>query len=324
MIRIISLLFSVLLFIVTCITNVIHVVYAQSEPYYVKHPCRRIVSSIIIDNEKNETIYMKYFTSKDNILIGYKSINGGEAWNKMSDETGRVAALIKNPNNAPIIYDIVDNNLKKSTNNGKDWVVINVIWDKSIAFAAYQKNPKIIYAYGVNEIKDYYWGKYERGGIYKSANEGADWDLLLPADEINNLAIDPNNPDIIYAGTRYRGVYRTTNGGEQWNTVKNGLPANEPINVLVIDPVRSNIIYIGTRSGVFRSNDHGLNWHSVSDGLPNYINNGLPRYSDVLTLTINAQNPAIIYAGTNYDGVFKSTNGGELWKPINEGIPCSD
>lgn len=324
MTRVVFLLFSIIFFVGINIVNVIFIGYAQVELSVAPHPCRRMINSIIIDKERGETVYIKNFTTRDNIIVGYKSINGGEMWDNMIDETGRVAAVIQNPNNASIIYNIIDNKLNKSTNNGKNWVVVNGTWDKSAAFAAYQKNPKILYAYGINEIKDYYWGKYERGGIYKSVNEGSIWNLMLPANDIKNLAIDPDNPDIIYAGTLYQGVYRSIDGGKQWNTVKNGLPAYEPINVLEIDPAHSNTIYIGTRSGVFKSNDRGLSWYSVSYGLPS--RNTYQKYSNplVLTLAINTQNPAIIYAGTSYEGVFKSTNGGELWNQINEGIPCSD
>jgi photosystem II stability/assembly factor-like uncharacterized protein len=247
--------------------------------------------------------------------MGYQSINGGKTWNKFYDKTGQIAALIKNPQGALTVYEVVNSILYKSVNNGVNWTTVNGKWEKCIAVATDTINSQIIYVYALNST-NWYGGKYTSGGIYKSVNGGETWEMVLPAIEVTLLAADPNDSSIIYAGTSHQGVYRSTDGGRHWNTMKNGLPDNKPIYALVIDPVHSNTLYVGTRSGVFKSNDSGLNWLNISTGFSKGV--------DVKVLAIDPQNPKIIYSGVDYDGIFKSIDSGVSWNPINEGIPCSE
>jgi photosystem II stability/assembly factor-like uncharacterized protein len=127
-------------------------------------------------------------------------------------------------------------------------------------------------------------------------------------------------------------VYRSIDGGENWNTFNRGLPSGsteldtnrwrieksvarviDPITRLVIDPIQSNILYVGTGSGVFKSTDYGANWQGVNAGLPR---------SYIRALAINPKNPNIIYASTIGTGIFKSIDGGENWTLSSNGIFC--
>ncbi len=115
---------------------------------------------------------------------------------------------------------------------------------------------------------------------------------------INALAVDPQTPDIIYAGTG-GGVFKSTDGGASWSAINNGL-TNTYVNALALDPQTPTIIYAGTGGGsVFKTTDGGVSWSAIKHGLTN---------TDVNALALDPQTPAIIYAGTWGGGVFKSTD----------------
>ena len=128
---------------------------------------------------------------------------------------------------------------------------------------------------------------------------------------ISVLAIDPVTPTILYAGTEYGGVFRSTNGGGNWSTVNTGLTAFS-VRALVIDSKTPTILYAGTCSGgVFRSTNRGASWSPVSAGLTDTC---------VHDLAIDPETPTTLYAGTDSGGVFKSSNAGGNWRPINIGL----
>jgi photosystem II stability/assembly factor-like uncharacterized protein len=140
--------------------------------------------------------------------------------------------------------------------------------------------------------------------------------------EIGNifaLAVDPVIPTTLYAGI-YPGVFKSTDGGENWRAINTGLPESY-ILTLAIDPITPTTLYAGTGGfgyGVFKSTDGGENWRAVNTGLT---------HTFVYTLAIASPLPGVdpatpttLYAGTFGGGVFKSTDGGESWDAINTGL----
>ncbi|MBT9145263.1 MAG: hypothetical protein DDT42_01133 [candidate division WS2 bacterium] len=71
---------------------------------------------------------------------------------------------------------------------------------------------------------------------------------------------NPTNTQVIYAGTG-EGVFKTTDGGENWKVVKKGWKGRHiSITFLAIDPRDSQVLWAGTTTGVFKSTDGGENW----------------------------------------------------------------
>lgn len=96
------------------------------------------------------------------------------------------------------------------------------------------------------------------GGVFRSDNGGDSWRLIgLKDTNVQSVALDPTNPQIIYA-TSGSTLFRTTNGGGSWKAISP--PTSGTINVVVVDPLLSRTIYAATASGVFRSDDSGLSW----------------------------------------------------------------
>ena len=325
--------------------------YAESRP---ELPCPIRITSIVIDPEHSDTIYfsrknngggvykttdgganwrkvykilniegpMTIDTKTPNIVYaGYiRSTDSGENWSHMGNSwiIPSVYELVINPHNPAILYIAALEGLYKSNDSGKTWTAIS---DKKLgicrAFAIDASNPEVLYAYFGKAIRNTYGNVAgTTGEIYKSVDSGANWTSIMPTTDITKLIVDPSNTAIIYAGTIQQGIYRSVDGGKQWENIKQGLPAQRQVSVLVIDPVNPKMIYAGTDVGVFISTDRGDNWRSASTGLPKSV--------AVQALAVNPKNTNIIYAGTWGYGIYKSIDGGEKWEPVNTGIPCDD
>ena len=125
---------------------------------------------------------------------------------------------------------------------------------------------------------------------------------------IQAVAVDPTDPDIVYAGTFEGGVFKSTNMGTTWTAMNTGLTNPRDIDSLAIDPTNSTTLYAGGNLGVFKSMNMGTTWAQV---------NGFSAESLAIALT----NPDTVYAGTlGGEGVFKTTNAGATWTAMNTGL----
>jgi photosystem II stability/assembly factor-like uncharacterized protein len=163
--------------------------------------------------------------------------------------------------------------------------------------------------------------------LFKSTDGGGTWNpvgLGLPESHLV-LAIDPQNPSILYAATNY-GIFKSTDGGAGWSPVNSGLPpfptgpppfptGSFHADSVVIDPQQPATVYatITNSSGsrVFDTRDGGASWSDASTGLPGGT------YFRVLT--IDARQSATLYVGTD-QGVFGSSDGGRSWTAANSGL----
>lgn len=134
-------------------------------------------------------------------------------------------------------------------------------------------NPSVMYAASVG------------GGVWKSTNAGADWsqltDLVLPNIAVASLAMDPKNPQVLYAGTgegffngdaiRGTGIFKTTDGGVTWTALASTVPPAGTlgdfsyVTQIAVSPRYSQRVYATTRNGLYRSNDGGTTWTRLID-----------------------------------------------------------
>ncbi len=131
-----------------------------------------------------------------------------------------------------------------------------------------------------------------QGGVYRSEDKGKTWTKLMDAKYAGNgrvdrwtgecIAVDPNNSEVIYAGTRTNGIWRSTDDGSSWSKVvdiPDGFTGNNPIGIrtVVFDPAvksgdRSSIIYVGVpETGIYKSGDGGASF-SLMPGSPKHPN----------------------------------------------------
>jgi len=167
-----------------------------------------------------------------------------------------------------------------------------------------------------------YWVGSASGGLWKTTNNGVSWTSntdQLPVLGVSDLAIDPNNPNIMYLATgdgdgnhTYSiGVLKSTDGGNTWNTT--GLSwfvtQGRVIRRIVVKPDNSNVIIIASNNGIYRTTNGGANWTQVQTG-------------NFYDLEWKPGNPNTIYAA-RYNGVFRSTDGGATWAAISSGFPTN-
>jgi len=161
------------------------------------------------------------------------------------------------------------------------------------------------------------------GGLWKSTNSGSSWSNLntdnLPVIGCSDLAIDPNNSNVMYLATgdgdgsdTYSiGVLKSTNGGTTWNTT--GLNWNvtqtRTIRRLIINPSNTNILIAATSNGIYRTTNGGTSWTQIITG----------SFRD---LEFKPNDPNTIYATT--DQFYVSTNGGASFTQVTSGLPAAN
>lgn len=149
----------------------------------------------------------------------------------------------------------------------------------------------------------------------KSADSSASWtgQNFNPPRTINALAIDPQTPSTIYAGTSGgTGVYKSIDNGNSWIALNTGLTGAFVV-ALVVDPITPSTIYAATNAptfGLIKSTNGGTSW--ISPG-------GLSGTGGIYSLAIDPISPSTLYLGSN-GGLFKTTNGGNNWTLSNNGL----
>lgn len=160
-------------------------------------------------------------------------------------------------------------------------------------------------------------------GILKTTNYGLTWTKSLDwtynqERGVNDVEIDPNNHNIVWAATT-EGVFRSDNAGGSWDLVNNTIMAFD----IAIHPDSSNVVFatFGNFStaghGIYKTTNHGATWQKLTNGLPS-------SFGGKALLSIHRANPQIIYASigngsTSGAGTWlcKTTNGGNTWTIVN-------
>mgnify|MGYP002784271315 CR=1 FL=1 len=187
------------------------------------------------------------------------------------------------------------------------------------------------------------------GGVWKTTDAGQSWqnvsDGFFETASIGAIAVAESDPNVIYVGTGSaairsnvilgRGVYKSTDAGKTWTHV--GLREAGQIGSLKVDPRDANVAFVAAlgqpfganaERGVFRTKDGGKTWQKVL-----FINDR----TGAVSLAMNPANPNELYAGAWQAvrkpwtivsggpaaecGIYKSTDGGETWKHLDNGLP---
>jgi len=282
----------------------------------------------------------------------WKSDDYGRIWAPIFDHepTQSIGSIAVAPSNPNIIYvgsgeglhrpDLsVGNGIYKSTDAGKTWTHLGLRDGLQIpALAIDPRDPNKIFA----AVLGHPYGPNEERGLFRSTDGGQTWQKVIYKDEntgASEVEIDPSNPDIIYAsmwearegpwedgnmvnGTG-GGLFKSTDGGNTWRPLTNGLPKDLSQINIAIAPSDPHRIYatIAIASGplaFYRSADAGESWSKVTDD---------PRPSgrigggDLAVPRVDSKNPDIVYCASTV--TMKSTDGGKTWSGFR-GAPGGD
>jgi photosystem II stability/assembly factor-like uncharacterized protein len=152
-------------------------------------------------------------------------------------------------------------------------------------------------------------------GVFRSHDGGAHWERVgqqgdLPT--IWSLAIDPVDPNVLFAGTRPAGVYRSRDGGAKWERLtidiaKECSIGTPFVTAVMVDPDDHRVVFAGVEiDGVFRSRDGGDSWARMKEGLYD---------PDVHAMAIACSSPKRILTSTNGE-MFVSSDLGETWAAV--------
>lgn len=249
----------------------------------------------------------------------YKSINFGQTWQRIKTLDYYLHGISIDPVNPDILYITTGYKILKSTDGGENWD--DYIYCDSLYSYVYEAvvidptNTDILYSVGQGYNSD-----IQRYGLYvfKSTNSGENWTPLPLTgyqEYVNaySIAMDPTNPDVIYAGGYYRSedgnayvLYKTENSGVNWvNTNSSNVITRYP-EAIAIDPVNPNNVYVSTIMKIYRSTNGGDTWIS------NITN------AQAYSLMIDPSHTNIIYGGY-YNICYKSLDYGVTWVYYSNG-----
>ncbi|MCH7565612.1 MAG: hypothetical protein IH968_17505 [Gemmatimonadetes bacterium] len=185
------------------------------------------------------------------------------------------------------------------------------------------------------------------GGLFRTTDSGETWvpitDGKVPLGSSGAIAVADSDPNVIYYGTGSdgvrsnvstgRGVYRTTDGGETWEFA--GLRDVGQIGAVRIHPTNPDIAWVaangdifkpGRERGIYKTTDGGANWRKtlfVSDSTGAMDVELQPGNPDVVYAWMSRieRKPWTIISGSHEGGFYKSTDGGERWNRIMNGLP---
>jgi photosystem II stability/assembly factor-like uncharacterized protein len=289
----------------------------------------------------------------------WKSNDYGRTWNPIFDgeDTQSIGAIAVAPSNDNIVYvasgeglhrpDLsLGDGIYRSIDAGKTWTHLGLRDSQQIpALAVDPTNPNRLFA----AVLGHPYGPNEQRGIFRSDDGGATWKKVLYKDDRtggSDVVIDPKNPQVVYAslweetlgpwedrnsyaGT-HGGLFKSTDGGETWTQLTDGLPSNlVQINVAIAasDPQRLYATLATTREGgyatgsglgVYRSDDAGASWRKITDDPRPAMKIG---GGDLPVPVVDPQNPDVVYSTSIV--TCRSQDGGKTWISLR-GAPGGD
>ncbi|MEL6537269.1 MAG: glycosyl hydrolase, partial [Bacteroidota bacterium] len=230
----------------------------------------------------------------------WKTENRGVTWSSIFDSQPvySIGCITIDPNNPHTVWVGTGENvggrhvgfgdgIYKSEDDGRSWKNVGLPNSEHISkIIVHPSNSDVIWV----AVQGPLWTSGGERGLYKSTDGGETWTKSLGEGEwtgVTDIAIDPNNPDWLYAATwdRHRtvaaymgggpgsGLHRSTDGGETWEKLTSGIPGTNLGKIgLAISPFNSDVIYAAIeedlrKGGIYMSTNRGKSWSKMSDAV---------------------------------------------------------
>lgn len=272
----------------------------------------------------------------------WKTIDYGRIWFNVSDgyfETGSIGAIQVADSDPNIIYVgigsdgirsnvITGRGMYKSIDAGKSWTFVGLRNVGQIgAVEVHPENPDLVYVAAMGHA----FGPTTERGVYRSSDGGVSWEKVLFISDSTgavDLEFAPDNPRVIYAsmwraerkpwtiisGAHEGGIYKSTDGGDTWLKLTNGLPQDligkSDLAVSAVDPDRLYVLMeapVG-EGGLYRSDNRGESFSLITTKVEL-----LDRPFYFLNIDADPTNADILYVCTR--GYFRSIDGGQTALP---------
>ena len=224
----------------------------------------------------------------------WKTTNAGTTWTPIFERQGTISVgdIALGPNNPDLVWiGTGESNTRnsvsfgdgvyRSNDGGKTWQHMGLRETRYISrIVIHPTNPDIVYVAAVGHA----FGPNEERGVFMTTDGGKTWQKTLYIDREHgacDIEIDPNNPNILYAGmwkferkpwtftsgSEKGGLFKSIDGGRRWNQLSKGLPKLMGRMGVRVAPSNSNVIYViaETKEGtLYRSDDRGETFKEVS------------------------------------------------------------
>jgi photosystem II stability/assembly factor-like uncharacterized protein len=223
----------------------------------------------------------------------WRSTDGGVTWTLLTSTGGGNIdgdAVAIAPSDPQIVY-VVGSSMLRSGDGGTTWTEMAPV-TQAASVSVDPADADTILVGGME-------------GVFRSTDGGASWAQVgtVPGyDVVITLQRNPAAPDTLWAGTYSSGLFRSDDGGSTWQPDDTGLPANQ--EVLVVAVGSTGPITAMTHLGVFRRAATATAWTASSTGITG---------SQVNALAVAPTDSAILYAGLEGQGAFRSTDNGASW-----------
>ena len=228
----------------------------------------------------------------------WKTVNDGNTWTPVFDKEGSysIGWVTLDPNDPAVVWVgagesnsqrsvAYGDGIYRSDDGGKNWQNLGLKKSEHIGRVVVDpRDSKVVYVAAEGPL----WGPGGDRGLYKSTDGGKNWKAVLAISEntgVVDVAIDPSNPDIVYAAAYQRrrhvftlidggpesAIYKSTDAGATWNKLKSGLPTVDMGRIgLEVSPADASVVYATIeaadgKGGIFRSNDRGATWERQNE-----------------------------------------------------------
>jgi photosystem II stability/assembly factor-like uncharacterized protein len=277
----------------------------------------------------------------------WKTEDGGQLWENISDgyfNTSSVGAIAVSESDPNVVYvgmgehapravmTSYGDGVYKSSDAGKTWTQIGLEATQHISrIVIHPKNPDILFVAAQGAL----YGPNKERGIFKSIDGGASWSNVLYVNDLtgaSELSMDYNNPLVMYAamwehqrkpwkvisGGAGSGLYKTTNGGNTWNKIHEGLPKEKGKMAIAVSRSNSDKVYALIESdsdkelgGLFVSDNAGKSWSKISSD-----HSLIQRAWYYIELFIDPNDEETIYVLNA--SAQRSIDGGKTWSTLTD------
>jgi photosystem II stability/assembly factor-like uncharacterized protein len=271
----------------------------------------------------------------------WKTVNDGTTWTPVFDKekSYSIGWVTLDPNDASVVWvGSGESNSQRSVgygdgiyrsdDGGKNWQNLGLKKSEHIGRVVVDpRESKVVYVAADGPL----WGPGGDRGLYKSTDGGKNWKAVLTISEntgVGDVALDPSNPDIVYAAAYQRrrhvftlidggpesAIYKSTDAGATWNKLKSGLPKEDMGRIgLAVSPADPSVVYTTIeaadgKGGIFRSSDKGATWERRNE-----FDQGAMYYAQIIADPKNADRIFVMNVSLR-----ESVDGGKTLHKVDE------
>lgn len=255
------------------------------------------VNNLVFDAPDSNTLYLG--SKEDGLFVSY---NGAQSWQETEKlSRGMINAVAIDPKTKSIIYVAMGGKIFKSTDCCHNWQNIYLEAAPSVEVVSLAVDP-------INTSK--ILAGLSDGRLVASGNSGISWVKIAEHKaKIKQILINRINSDIVYVALAGRGLWRSADGGLNWQSLDDGLtkyPGGRDVELMISNPSLPDSLLTLSSYGLLRTDDGGQTWSDYK-----LLNS--PQKTKIYAVAVNPQNPQEIYYATATT-FYRSFDNGNHWE----------